>query len=185
MQIVPDMKMRTVGLLGLVLAHLNAQALPLMCAKAYDRVEREYSQLIEEKQSDEWAGYVGVAGAAAAFAFCAKKSRSLVSGGACAVVFGLIAIVGYNYADSADDLVQRLDDYVLINKAYDYGKNGTALAMRDFNSFLEKAEIPEERINTALEKLVDLMDEGLLCDSLGRPNKSIAEVSKLIKSRLP
>jgi hypothetical protein len=57
--------------------------------------------------------------------------------------------------------------------------------MRDFNSFLEKAEIPEERINTALEKLVDLMDEGLLCDSLGRPNKSIAEVSKLIKSRLP
>lgn len=185
MQIVPAMKMRTVAVLGMVLAHINASALPLVCAKAYDKVEQDYSQLTEPKHSDEWAGYVGVAGAAAAIAVCAKKSRSLVSGGVCAVVFGLIGFVGYKYADGSDELIQRLDDYVLINKAYDYGKNGTALAMADFNQFFEKAEIPEKQINVALEKLVELMDEGALCDNMGRPNKSLAEVSQLIKSRLP
>lgn len=177
--------MRTVAVLGLVLAQINAQALPLVCAKAYDKVERDYSQLIEPKQSDVWAGYVGAAGAAAAIAICAKKSRSLVSGGVCAVVFGLIGFVGYKYAESSSDVVERLDDYVLINKAYDYGKRGTALAMADFNKFFEKAVIPENQVNVALEKLVELMDEGVLCDNLGRPNKSITEVSNLIKSRLP
>ena len=179
------MKMRTVGLLGLVLAHLNAPALPLVCAKAYDKVERDLSRLRDEAQSDKVTGIGLDVGAATGFAFCASRARSAVSVGACAAVFSLIGIVGFDYALDAETAIARFDDYALINKAYDYGKRGAAVAMSDYNLFFEKAQIDSEKHVAALSVLVELMDSGVLCDSQGRPNKTISEVSEMIKSRLP
>lgn len=177
------MKLKTVVLLGLVAAHLNASALPNMCVKGYreatDILTQDYSSLEAQKKGTV---AVGVGGGIALLGTCAWKARSVGSGVACAVVFSAILFVTNGYRGELEKKMDRVVGAAFIYQLFrdiKAGHDSGALAgtLNSVTSDRSKDEVIKQMI-------VKMMEDGTLCNGQARPNLTVQEFLELIRSRI-
>lgn len=153
------MKLRTVGLVGLVLAHMGAAALPNPCLKSHREANRKLTETLGSLEGlKTGATWVGTGGGLVALIACGAKLRSGAALVACPIVFLGIYVVAHGYAGELQSKQTQAMQAAYIYQLYVTAKSGGD------------------------SRVVRLMDEGQLCDGKGRPNKSLDQVFELIKT---
>lgn len=176
------MKLRTVGLLGLVLAHISAPALPDVCLdnykKASDNLTKELKRLSDDETFSQGAGY---GGAAAGVGSCLYKAPGIPAKLICSVVFVAWGYIGgFESGENVEKLRMQTVEAALIYQIYrDFKAEGA-------RTELEKDTLAQIGLSSALDQKVEnvfvrMMESRELCDSGGRPNKTRDQIVRAIQ----
>lgn len=172
------MNIRTVGLYGLMWAHVSASALPSACLSGYQTVNDRLAESERSLQEAVRGGTVGSLGGVGGYLFCISRLPTAPTLVGCTILFGTIAVVSYSRASNGVEALQLAEDGALIYQVYAHARFGHAIAPDDLEVFFQKTDIEMNagKRELVLRHLVEMMDEGRLCDESNRPNVTMEEL---------
>jgi hypothetical protein len=178
------MKLRTVGLLVLAAAHLGASALPSVCLKNFSKAARNLEAEVNRLSIQAAAvNTVGIGGSLVGTSICAFNAKSFTGLIACPLIFVAIGYVAYQYAENLNGEILRLGQTATINEIYrDFRDSGAPTELEILT--LAKVGASSARDADVASEWIKAMEDGMFCDSRGRPNKSVDEVLQIVKQRL-
>lgn len=160
------MTIRVVGLCAGLFANMVsvASAAETSCVDVFTRANARYERELEKARHMAIGLDVGTGAAAVAGVGCAVYSKSPL---ACLVLLGPVAIAPQFFKAEVDEKIQKLEDHNFIFVVYRDIKKGD-LQSETVREFMNEFQKPAEEEPAIAQKLVNLMESGVLC-SRGKP----------------
>ncbi len=173
-----------------LMAGLSAAAEPINCVKAYREANTRYFKEIGDYKNRKLNAGGGTLVGVGAGLVCLAARRPAggalgVAGSAgCAVVGGILAAPAAAVWRIQAKKIQALEDARILYQLYFVSKTDTEVGSDDFERLLEDTGATERQIPDLKEAMIEMVDEGILCDEAGQAAASYDDVVDELKEKV-